>query len=69
MKSNIVTKGFFYYGQFHQHFASTFAPISLCQKSLTYTSSTKKLCAKLSYKKATREMLVILTPNVVRKEV
>jgi hypothetical protein len=30
------------YGQFHQHFISTFAPISLRQKSLIYTSSTKK---------------------------
>jgi hypothetical protein len=33
-------------------------------KSLTFTASiNKKLCAKLSYKKATRKMLVKLTPN------
>jgi hypothetical protein len=32
------------------------------KKSLTYTSSTKKLCAKLSYEKAARKMLVKLTP-------
>jgi hypothetical protein len=33
-------------------------------KSLTFTSSTKKLCAKLSHKKATHKMLVKLTPDV-----
>jgi hypothetical protein len=33
-------------------------------KSLTFTSSTKKLCAKLSYIKAMRKMLVKLTPDV-----
>jgi hypothetical protein len=31
------------YGQFHQHFIDSLVPISLRQKSLTYTSSTKKL--------------------------
>jgi hypothetical protein len=42
--------------QFHQHFicANIIAPI----KSLTFTASTKKLRAKLSYKKAARKMLV-----------
>ncbi len=32
-------------------------------KCLTFTSSTKKLCAKLSYKKAVCKMLVKLTPT------
>jgi hypothetical protein len=45
-------------GQFHQHFIKAFAPFSLRQKSLTYTSRTKML----SYKKAARKMLVTLTP-------
>ncbi len=48
--------------QFHQHFISAFAPISMHQKSLTYTSSTKKLCTKLSYEKVARKMLVKLIP-------
>ncbi len=33
-------------------------------KSLTFTTSTKKLCAKLSYIKGARKMLVKLTPAV-----
>jgi hypothetical protein len=41
--------------------ANILAPI----KSLTFTASTKKLCAKLLYKKVARKMLVKLTPNVV----
>jgi hypothetical protein len=32
-------------------------------KSLTFTSSTKKLCAKLLYEKAALKMLVKLTPG------
>jgi hypothetical protein len=48
-----------YWSQFHQHFANFRAPI----KSLTFTSSKKKLRAKLSYEKAARKMLVKLTPG------
>jgi hypothetical protein len=33
------------------------------KKSLTFTASTKKLCAKLSYEKAACKMLVKLTPG------
>jgi hypothetical protein len=33
------------------------------KKSVNYTSSTKKLCAKLSYEKAACKMLVKLTPG------
>jgi hypothetical protein len=40
--------------------ANFLAPI----KSLTFTASTKKLCSKLSYKKAACKMLVKLTPGV-----
>jgi hypothetical protein len=43
--------------------ANFLAPI----KSLTFTSSTKKLCAKLLYKKAARKMLVKLTPGFIHK--
>jgi hypothetical protein len=35
-----------------------------CAKKVTYTSSTKKLCAKLLYEKVARKMLVTLTPNL-----
>ncbi len=42
---------------FERNWAIFFAPI----KSLTFTSSTKKLCKKLLYKKATRKMSVKLT--------
>jgi hypothetical protein len=40
--------------------ANILAPI----KSLTFTVSTKKLCAKLSYEKAAHKMLVKLTPGL-----
>ncbi len=36
------------------------------KKSFTHTSSTKKLCAKLLYEKATRKMMVKLTPAGLR---
>jgi hypothetical protein len=36
-------------------------------KSLTFTASTKKLCAKLLYKKAVHKMLVKLTPEIKQK--
>jgi hypothetical protein len=39
---------------FKRNCAIFFAPIN----SLTFTSSTKKLCTKLSYEKAARKMLV-----------
>jgi hypothetical protein len=38
-------------------------------KSLTFTASTKKLWTKLSYEKATRKMLVKLTPGVTEPEI
>jgi hypothetical protein len=41
---------------------SAIAPV----KSLTFTSSTKKLRVKLYYKKAARKLLVKLTPGVNR---
>jgi hypothetical protein len=45
---------------FYEHNCANFlAPI----KSLTFTSSTYKLCAKLLYKKAADKMLVKLTPG------
>jgi hypothetical protein len=44
---------------FERNCAIFFAPI----KSLTFTSSTKKLRAKLFYKKAASKMLVKLTPG------
>ncbi len=48
---------------FYEHNCANFiAPI----KSLTFTSSTKKLRAKLSYKKAACKMLVKLTPIICR---
>jgi hypothetical protein len=46
---------------FERNSANILAPI----KSLTFTSSTKRLCTKLSYKKAARKMLVKLTPVVL----
>jgi hypothetical protein len=39
--------------------ANILAPI----KSLTFMASTKKLCAKLSFEKAARKMLVKLIPD------
>ncbi len=36
-------------------------------KSLTFTASIKKLCAKLSYEKAARKMLVKLTHGRLKK--
>jgi hypothetical protein len=42
-----------------------FTNILLAQlRNLTFTTSTKKLCAKLSYEKGARKMLVKLTPAV-----
>jgi hypothetical protein len=50
--------------QFHQHFISAFVPISLSLKKLNLYFKYKKFCAKLSYKKAARKMLIILTQGV-----
>ncbi len=42
-------------GQFHRHFMSEFAPISLCRKSSNLKYKYKKLHVKLSFKKAARK--------------
>ncbi len=50
------------FGQFHQHFMSAFVPLFLRQiKVQTKNVGTKKLCAKILYKKSTHKMLVKLT--------
>jgi hypothetical protein len=48
---------------FERNCAIFFEPI----KSLTFTSRTKKLRAKLSYKITARKMLVKLTPDAKKK--
>ncbi len=48
---------------YERNCADFLAPI----KSLTFTSSTKKLCAKLLYEKAAWKMLVKLTPGRTHK--
>jgi hypothetical protein len=60
-------------------FTCAFTPIFLRQyscvnilapiKSLTFTASTKKLCAKLSYEKGPRKMLVKLTQGLLKSVV
>ncbi len=52
-------------GQFHQHFNSAFALISLQQKKLNLCFKHKKAWAKLSYEKAAREMLVKFIPSFI----
>jgi hypothetical protein len=53
---------FFCWSQFHQHFISAFAPIILrADKKFNLHCKQKKLCAKLSYEKGARKMLVKLT--------
>jgi hypothetical protein len=51
-------------GQFHKHITCSFcADIFGPKKVQTFNLSTKKACAKLSYGKAARKMLVKLTPG------
>jgi hypothetical protein len=49
---------------FYQRICANF----LAPKSLTYTSSTKELCAKLLYEKAASKMLVKLTSWLTPKD-
>ncbi len=56
-------------GKFHQHFISKYfcAKNSCAKKSSTLKCKhKKKLCAKLSYEKAARKMLVKLTPHQLK---